>query len=484
MEKNYIVAIDLGSNNVVVAVGSRAGGRVNIEDIVVQPSAGVEGGEVKNVESASAALNKALEQVEDHLGIRVTEAYAGISGSHIRCAKHPYYVHVAGKDGEITAADVRQLNESMRNMQAPEGYRLMHIVPQHYMVDEEEEVVEPVGRFGKTLGSTFNLIIGKTTIMSRLEKAMQKAGVSVAKLFINPMAMAEAVTFPDEKALGVAVVDMGAGTTDVCIYHGGIVRNVSVIPIGSDAINKDIQAYGIMERYVEDLKTMYGCAVADMVDGEKLVKVPGRTPNDYKEISFKNLASIIEARMTDIIEYVMAEIEAAGYSGKLGAGIVLTGGAAMLQEAKTLFEKRTGMEVRIAAPDVMATEQSKELAADLRAAAAIGMLWQGIGSGVETRVEAARPAAEAATPQTVYEQLLGGEAVDVPGWDNAPKREKEKPAKKRKKRREYDYDDFDEQPPREDDDTPAAPKKGIFGKLKDALNKAVDFDVLDDDTTI
>ena len=446
VDKNYIVAVDLGSNSVVVAVGSRAGGRIAVESVVVEPSAGVEGGEVKNVESASASVRRAVEQAGQALGIRISEVCTGISGSHLRCAKHPYYVHVAGKDGEISASDVRLLNDSMRNMQAPEGYRLMHIVPQHYMVDNEEEIVEPVGRFGKTLGSTFNLIIGKTTIIQRLEKALQKAGLAVSRMFINPLAMAEAVTFPDEKAVGVAVVDIGAGTTDVCIYHGGIVRNVSVIPMGADAVNKDIQAYGIMERYVEELKVKYGCAVAEIVDAEKKVKVPGRTPSDHKEISFRNLAAIIEARMTDIVEYVVKEIEASGYDGKLGAGIVLTGGGAMLQEIAALFEKKTGMDVRVAAPDVVVASAGKELVGDLRAAAAVGLLWQGMMAGVETRVESSRPAVAVVPDEPAPEE------VDI-SWGEKPKAEK-------------------------------PPRKGFMSKIKEVFNKAMDTDVLDDDTMI
>ncbi len=439
------MAVDLGSSNVVVAVGSRAGNKINVETVVVEPSAGVEGGEVKNVESASAAIRKAMEQAGEALGVRITEACTGLSGSHIRCAKHPYYVHVAGKDGEIAAADVRLLNDSMRNIQAPEGYKLMQVVPQHYTVDDEEEIVEPVGRFGKTLGSTFNLVIGKTTIIQRLEKALQKAGLGVSRMFINPLAMAEAVTVPDEKAMGVAVVDIGAGTTDVCIYQGGIVRHVGVIPMGSDAINKDIQAYGIMERYVEELKTKYGCAVAEMVDGEKKVKVPSRLPNDYKEVSFRNLAAIIEARMTDIVEYVMQEIDAAGYGGgKLAAGIVLTGGGAMLQEVAGLFEKKTGLDVRVAAPNVLVSTESKDLAQDLRAAAALGLLWMGMASGAETRVEGVRIMAEA-TDEPNPEDL------DL-SWDRP------KPAKQ--------------------------PRKGLMSKIKEAFNKAIDTDVLDDDTMI
>jgi cell division protein FtsA len=477
VEKNYIAAIDLGSRNVVVAVGTRAAdGRVKIEEIAVRESAGVEGGEVKNVETASAAVRAAVDEIEKKLGVRITEACTGISGDHIQCAKHPYHVYVAGKDGEITASDVRQLNENMRNIQAPDGYRLMHIVPQHYSVDEQEEVMDPVGRFGKTLGSTFNLVIGKSTIISRLEKALQKAGVSQAKLFINPLAVAEAVTFPDEKAMGVAVVDIGAGTTDVSIYQGGIMRDMSVIPMGADSINRDIQSYGIMERYVEDLKTMYGCAVAEMVDPEKRVKVPGRTPSDYKEISFRDLAAIIEARMTDIIDFVVEEIEASGYSGRLGAGIVLTGGGARLQEIKALLERRTGMEVRVAAPEIVVTAESREKAGDPAVAAAVGILWQGMGSGVETRVESVA-SAEVHDAQTVYDRLVQGQRVDDEDRDAYDDGRRDR---KKKKRRDEQAGAKADEPK-----TEGGKRGGWFSGLGRKLNRIVDFDdVLDDDTAI
>ncbi len=492
MEKNYIVAIDLGSSNVVVAIGSKApGGKVNIEEIVVRNSAGVSGGEVKNVESASAAVRAAIEEIVERLGIRVSEAYVGISGNHIQCARHPYYVIVAGRDGEITAEDVRRLNESMRNMQAPAGYTLMHTIPQHYIVNDDEEVMDPVGRFGKTLGSTFNLIIGEDTIIQRLDKAMQKSDVAVTRMLINPLAMAEAVTFPDEKELGVAVVDIGAGTTDLCIYQEGIVRSVSVIPIGADAINRDIRSYGIMERYVEDLKTMYGCAVAEMVDGEKLVKIPGRTPNDYKDISFRNLASIIEARVTDIIDYVLEEIKEAGYEGKLGAGLVLTGGSANLQEIKTLFEKRTGLEVRIATPEILVSPESKEKVNDPRLSVAVGMLWQALHGGSDAKSEPRphhRPESGSTTPKTINDQL--GEKIETdrtndydPYWeDDNRKKKKEKKVKPPKpEKRKPAYEEEEE----EDDiwDEPKPKGESIFGKWRKVISKAIDLDVLDDDDT-
>ena len=470
--KNYIAAIDLGSRNVVVAVASRAAdGKIEIEDVVVAESAGIAGGEVKNVESAAAAMKKAVAEIESRLGLRIAEAFTGISGSHIRCVKHPYYVHVAGRDGEINAEDVRKLNESMHNIQAPEGYKLMHILPQHYLVNDSEEVLDPVGRFGRTLGSTFNLIVGENTIITRHDKAFAKVGIGQAKSFINPLATAEAVVLSDEKELGVAVVDIGAGLTDVTIYQEGIVRNVSVIPLGADAVNRDIRAYGIMERYVEDLKTMYGCAVAEMVDGERFIKVPGRMQGEHKDILFRTLASIIEARMSDIVDYVIEEIREAGYEGRLGAGIVLTGGAANLKEIRTLFENRTGLEVRIARPELLITESSREKAADPTLATVVGLLWQGMNSGLATRVEPMQSETFGQTP--VVEQPRT-EDEDY-GSGRGGKRRQKPPKEEKKKRREPDWDNLDAE----------GEKKGVFGRIGGWLGKKLEFDdeVLDEDDT-
>ncbi len=484
--RNYIVAIDLGSGNVAVAVGAMgADGKVRVEDVEVRESKGVSRGEVKNVELAAQSVKEAVAALEERLGITISEAVTGISGSHVQCAKHPYYVHVAGKDGEISEEDVRKLNDSMRNIKAPDGYTLLHIIPQLYVVDDDEEVLDPVGMFGKTLGSTFNLIVGENNITSRLTKALQKVDIRQARLFINPLATAEAVTFPDEKELGVAVVDIGAGTTDICIYHEGIVRYLGVVPIGAEAINRDIRSYGIMERYVEELKVKYGCAVPSMVDGEKLIKVPGRTPSDHKEISFKNLAAIIEARLFDIIDYVKEEIKDSGYEGRLGAGIVLTGGCALLNAIKPMMEQRMGLEVRIACADIHVDAESKEKVSDPRLSTVIGILAQALSAGVSTATAAGAPKPRPA--QKPKDDAPAGRTPEKTP-ERAPHRTPEKAPDKKKYAEPLDVED----PEVDDDgffeDDPSRPskkkRKGIFGALKDKIEKTFDFDVLDDDNTI
>lgn len=467
--KNYIVAIDLGSGNVAVAAGTMgADGKIRVEDVEVRESKGVSRGEVKNVELAAQSVKEAVDAIEERLGIKISEAVTGISGSHVKCAKHPYYVHVAGKDGEISEDDVAKLNDSMRNIKAPDGYTLLHIIPQLYVVDDDEEVLDPVGMFGKTLGSTFNLIVGEDNITSRLTKALQKVDIRQAKLFINSLATAEAVTFLDEKDLGVAVVDIGTGTTDICIYHDGIVRYLGVVPMGAEAINKDIRSYGIMERYVEELKVKYGCAMPSMVDGEKLIKVPGRTPNDHKEISFKNLAAIIESRLFDIVDYIKEEIKDSGYEDKLSAGIVLTGGCSMLNAIKPMIEQRLGLEVRVAYPDILVDEESKERVADPKLSTVVGILVQALNAGVSTATAA-------------------GQSKPRPVQPRATETEKKAPEKKRYAE-PLDVDD----PEVDDDgffdgDSPKQPKKkrkGLFGSLKKKLEETFDFDVLDDDNAV
>ena len=427
-------------------------------------------GEVKNVEQAAQSVKEAVDAIAQRLGIEISQAVTGISGSHVKCAKHPYYVHVAGKDGEISEEDVKMLNDSMRNVKAPDGYTLLHIIPQLYVVDDDEEVLDPVGMFGKTLGSTFNLIVGENNITSRLTKALQKVGIEQSQLLINPLAMAEAVTFPDEKELGVAVVDLGAGTTDVTIYHDSIVRYVGIVPIGAETINKDIRSYGIMERYVEELKVKYGCALAEMVDAEKLIKVPGRTPSDHKEISFKNLASIIEARMYDIIDYVKDEIRDSGYEGKLGAGIVLTGGGAALNAVKPLVEQRTGLEVRIAYPDIRVDEESKEKVADPKLSTVIGILASALDSGMLPLKQEPR---KRKVQQTLNDALADDRRESIRRRNTEPLSIEEP---------EVDDEGFFE-----DDDRPRKKKKerkGFMRSLKDKFEKTFDFDVLDDDNDI
>ena len=219
----------------------------------------------------------------------------------------------------------------------------------------------PAGREGRNLGATFNVLSGEDTAFARIRRCFQRVGLKLAGIVLQPLASAEAVLSDDEKELGVAVVDIGGGTTDICVYYDKVIRHRAVIPIGGNIINKDIRAYGILERYVEKLKTSFGEAVAERTPVDKYINIPSVNGQAPKEIAVRTLAGIIEARMYDIIDYVKIEIERCGFKGRLGAGIVLTGGGANLKNLDLLFKMHTGMDERIAQPTTNEAPESAAL---------------------------------------------------------------------------------------------------------------------------
>ncbi|MDR0510301.1 MAG: cell division protein FtsA [Rikenellaceae bacterium] len=367
------VALDLGSSSVTLMAASKdSEGKLHIEGFVSCPSEGVISGEIHNIDLVSKSITAAVDELARQTGVKISEVYTGISGRHIRSARDTYYVYVG--NGEIIQEDVRRLTDSMRNVPAPEGMRIMHMSAQGYMVNDRPEVVNPVGEFGNKLEGTFNFVLAESEYVDRMAKAMERVGLRQKGLFVNALAAAAAVLLPEEREQGAAVVELGAETTDVCIWLGGTVRYVGVIPMGSDAINKDIRSYGILERYVEKLKVTYGSATPESESSEKKIKVQGRTQHDAKEVPFQTLASIIEARMKDIADYVMEEIRGSGYENRLGMGLVVTGGGAGLKNIDQFFHNYTGLEVRVASPDATVDEESKETAADYSLATVVGLL--------------------------------------------------------------------------------------------------------------
>ena len=475
---DYIVAIDLGTNTVVTVVGVKAeDGKIRILDREVSPvqGMGMIRGEIKNIELVSRSIKATVEAIEQRQNIRITEAYAGVSGQHVRSVKHPYHVF-ASRGGEIRQEDVQRLHDSMRNVPAPEGEKILQIIPQSYVVDDEEETDSPVGTFGNKLASTFNIVLGDSTAIGRVEMALKRVGISPLGLYLNAVASAEAVLSDDEKEEGVAVVDIGGGTTDVVVFQKKIVRHVGIVPMGGNVINKDIRSYGILEKHVESLKTRYGGAMRDKAQPDKYITTPGLSAKAPKEISCQNLAAIIEARMLDIIDFVMEEIKKSGYGDKLGAGVVLTGGGAQLRDLDALFKSYTGLDVRIAGPEAPFTEESLELAGTPDMATAAGILAKAIAEGKSSKVQKARPvtaapAASAGSDSTgAYgtARSAGGTAKinDLYRRGAAARTENDRPAAA------DDYTDVPEEPVRRK-------KPGFFSKLKEKVTNMFD-EVIDD----
>ena len=415
--KNYTVAVDLGSSNVVVAVGEKAAeGQMEVASIVSKPVEGVNAGKIENIELVSRAIREAMSEAEEQLGIRITEAYAGISGDFVRCARHTDHVFVYDPQNGVNQKDVDALFDRMRNVQAPDDETIMERVPQNYVVDDNQEVKNPVGSFGKKLSSTFNFILCLRTPMQRLDMALKRLGIKMLGVTSNAIATAEAVLLPDEKEEGVAVVDIGGGVTDVAVYYRNVVRYIATIPMGAMAINRDIRTMSVPEKHVESLKQKYGSAVAPE---DKLIRVNGRTAREAKDILLRNLATVIEARATDIAEFVLQEIRDSGYAGKLAYGIVLTGGSAKLKDVDELFRRVTGMDVRIASAETGVAEESREKVVDPAYATAVGILLKGAEQGACAVIE--RPASPASRPAEPRPGFQPRQPQDVPEFRHMPR---------------------------------------------------------------
>ena len=380
-KKNYIVGIDIGSSNVTIIVGSKSDSdAIAVEAVVSKPSVSVNAGMIENINKVSEVLKAAKQEVEDELGIRIGEAYAGLSGAFVRCARYSDHVFVREPQEGISKRDVDALFERMQNVVAPDDEVIMERIPQNYLVDGGQEIKDPVGSFGRQLTSTFDFILCEKTPLERLKMVFRHSGIRLAGVYANSLIVSEAVLSDDEKEEGVAVVDIGGGTTDVAVYHGNVLRYVATIPMGANSINRDIHLHGVPERNVENLKKKYGSAVAEFVSEQKLIQIPsmGRST---KGVLRRNLAAIIEARLTDIAEYVKAELRDSEYSKRLQCGIVLTGGSASLEHIDELFRRVTGLEVRVATADTGIDKESSEKIASPAHTAAVALLLQGARSG-------------------------------------------------------------------------------------------------------
>lgn len=380
-KKSYIVGIDVGTSNIVIVVGTKEeSGLINVEAIVSKPARGVNAGIIENYNEAGTVIRAAKQEIEEELGIRITEAYVGVSGAFVRCDRYTDHVFVKEPREGVTQRDVESLNERMRNVIAPENETIIERIPQNYMIDGGQEIKSPVGAFGRQLSSTFNFILCDKMPLTRLDMTFRQLGIKVLGIFANALIMPEAVLTADEKEDGAAVVDIGGGTTDVAVVHGNIVRYIASIPMGANTINRDIAAHGVPERSVEKLKKNYGSAIAEFVPERKLIQIPSMG-HRTKGVMRRNLAAIIEARLTDIAEYVKAEIKDSGYAGRISYGLVLTGGSASLEHIDELFHRVTGYDVRIGTPQSGIDSESQEKIDTPAHTAAVALLLAGAKHG-------------------------------------------------------------------------------------------------------
>ncbi len=374
-----IVGLDIGTTKVAAIVGKKNEyGKIEILSTSSTPSIGVMRGSISNIDETVKAVKTVIDDVCQKAGVEINEVYVGIAGQHIKSLQHPGSIMRTNKDNEIKQDEIDSLVESMYKLAMQPGEEIIHVIPQEYTIDEEPGIKKPIGMCGSCLQANFHIIVGHVTSAKNIHKCVNKAGLNVKELILEPLASAEAVLTDEEKEAGVVLVDMGGGTTDIAIFQDNIIRHTSVIPFGGNVITEDIkEGCTIIKRQAEALKIKFGSALASENSDDEIVSIPGLRGRQAKEISLKNLASIIQARVEEIIERVYYEIVNSGYEKKLITGIVLTGGGALLKNIAQLTEFITGMDTRIGYPNEhLAKGVSDEIAGPIYATG-VGLVLKG-----------------------------------------------------------------------------------------------------------
>lgn len=358
-KEKIIVGLDIGTTKICVIVGKKNEyNKLEILGIGKAVSDGVVRGMVMNIDKTVTAINQALSEAENQAGIDIGQVNVGIAGHHIKSSTHHGSMMKDANDGEISVEDVNRLVNDMYKIVTPPGNDIIHVMPLDYTVDYEPGIKDPVGMVGRRLEADFHVITANTSAIANINKCVKRSGVSVREglhidnLILEPIASSLSVLSEEDKEAGVVLVDIGGGTTDVAIFYDGIIRHTAVIPFGGNIITSDIkEGLAVMQSQAEALKVRFGKAIADEAKENEIISIPGLRNRPPREISVKNLAAIIQARMEDIIELVYDEIVRSGYDKKLAAGMIITGGGSQLQHVKQLFEYKTGIDAHVGIPN-------------------------------------------------------------------------------------------------------------------------------------
>lgn len=354
-EKNspIVVGLDIGTTKICAIVGRRSkNGKIEILGIGKAESAGVTRGMVSNIDKTVQGIMQAVEVASAQSNVDIRVVNVGIAGQHIKSLQHRGLITRRELQNEIGRKDIDKLVEDMYNLVMPPGEEIIHVLPQEFTVDNEPGIKDPIGMAGVRLEANFHIISGQVTAIKNIAKCVTKANLETSELILEPLASSESVLSDEEKEAGVVLVDIGGGTTDVAIFHEGIIRHTAVIPFGGNSVTEDIrEGCSVMRNIAEQLKVRFGSALANENKDNEIVCVPGLRGREAKEISVKNLAYVIQARMEEIMEHVYFEIKSSGYEKKLIAGIVITGGGGELKHLPQLVEYVTGLDCRVGYPN-------------------------------------------------------------------------------------------------------------------------------------
>ncbi len=348
-ESQVVVGLDIGTTKICAIVGEITEEGIDIIGIGHTPSKGLRKGVVVNIESTVQSIKKAVEEAEIMSGREIREVYAGIAGGHIRGLNS--HGVIAVKDGEVKETDVRRVIDAACAVAIPMDREVIHIIPQEFVIDGQDGIKEPLGMSGVRLESKVHIVTGAVTSAQNIVKCANRAGLDVADIILEPLASADAVLASDEKELGVALIDIGGGTTDLAIFHGGSIKYTSVISVGGNHITNDI-AVGLRTPMGEAdrIKHKYGCAMAALVKKDETIEVPTVAGREPRTLPRQMLAEFIEPRVEEILELVRQEIANSGYAELMAGGVVITGGASILEGFPELAEQIFGLPVRRGVP--------------------------------------------------------------------------------------------------------------------------------------
>jgi cell division protein FtsA len=350
-DKSLVVGLDIGTSKIVAIVGElQVDGTVEVVGIGSSPSRGLKRGVVVDIESTVQSIQRATEEAELMAGCQIQSVYAGIAGSHIRSLNS--HGVVAIRDKEVTESDVERVLDAARAVAVPTDQRILHVLPQEYVIDNQDGIRHPVGMSGVRLEARVHLVTGAVSAAQNIVKCINRCGLAVDDLILQPLASSYAVINDDEKELGVCLVDIGAGTTDIAVFTEGAIRHTAVIPIAGDQATNDIAvALRTPTQYAEEIKMKYACALTQLAAAEETIQVPSVGDRPPRRLARQTLAEVVEPRYEELFSLVHAELRRSGYEDLIATGIVLTGGAAKMEGAVDLAEEVFHAPVRLGVPE-------------------------------------------------------------------------------------------------------------------------------------
>ena len=395
-QKNISVGLDIGTTKIVALVGRKNEfNKVEVLGIGKSKSLGVHRGVVNNITQTIQSIQQAVEEAKINSGYNVIDVSVGIAGQHIRSIQHSDYITRENPESVIDEDDIQKLIQQVYKLVMLPGEEIIHVLPQEYKVDGQAEIKEPIGMHGGRLEANFHVVVGQVSSIKNIGRCIKSAGLNMSNITLEPLASSEAVLSFEEKEAGVALIDIGGGTTDLAIFKDGIIRHTAVIPFGGNVITEDIkEGCSIIEKQAELLKIKFGSSWPGENRDTEIVSIPGLQGRDPKEISLKTLSKIINARVVEIIEQVFLEIKNYGHNDqkkKLIAGVVLTGGGSQLKHLKQLVEYITGMDTRVGYPSEHLAGDTTEAVSSPLFATSVGLLMSALDE-----MPAAMPSGESA----------------------------------------------------------------------------------------